>query len=204
MRMAKLMLMLLTLLVPAIARAAPQAKSLDEIHATLEHAGEWITHDHWGSVWSPHDAFYRPYSRGHWTVEGTTWTYHGADPVDEWTAHYGYWIDDPLYGWIWKAEGNWRSAAVAWRMGDHHVGWAPLDPNGNVPKNPVDWVFVKGVDAVAEKLAVVALPPIAAADLFDKTRPLTTPPTEMAVLDLPEPSFLIDDERMASTERTTM
>lgn len=62
----------------------------------------------------------------------------------------------------------------------------------------------KGVDAVAEKLDVVALPPIAAADLFDKTRPLTTPPTEMAVLDLPEPSFVIDDERMASTERTAM
>ena len=204
MRIAKLMALSLVLLIPAIGRAAPPPKSLAEIHAALAQDGDWIEVDRRGSVWSPHDVFFRPYSLGHWTVDGTVWTYHGANAADDLTAHYGHWIDDPLYGWIWKPDGTWRPAAVAFRMGRSHVDWAPLDPDGNTSKNRADWVFVKGADAVAEKLEVVRLPPMASIDLFDKTQPLATPPTELAVLGLPEPSFLIDDERMAATERTAM
>jgi hypothetical protein len=179
-------------------------ESPDAIRAVLAHDGAWVEVDRWGSVWLPDDAYFKPYSLGHWTVDGTVWAYHGANVADDVTAHYGHWIDDPLYGWIWKPDGNWRPAAVAFRMGRSHIGWAPLDPDGNTPKNPADWVFVKGTDAVAEKLDRVTLPPTTSADWVDKTEPLAAPPTEMAVLGLPEPSLLVGGRRVAATERTAM
>ena len=189
---------------PSSARAAP-VKTLDELRTALVSAGEWIDIDRWGAVWSAHDVFFRPYSRGRWTVDGTVWTYHGANAWDELTAHYGHWIDDALYGWVWKPDGRWRPAAVAWRMGVGHVGWAPLDPDGDPPQQAVDWVFVKGVDAVGENLDVVKLPPIASVDLMRKTQPLTTPPTGMAVLGLPEPGHPpLAADHWAATERTKM
>lgn len=204
MRIAKLIAVAVVVMLPAIARAAP-SMSLDEIRASLAHDGEWIDDMRWGAVWSPHEVFFRPYSLGHWTVDGNEWTYHGANAWDELTAHYGHWIDDDLYGWVWKPDGRWRPAAVAWRIGNGLVGWAPVDPDGNVPKNPIDWVFVKGVDAVAEKLAIVKLPPIASVDAFGKTEPLMAPPTEMAVLGLPDPGQpRLGNDRFAATERTTM
>ncbi len=38
----------------AVARGSEPIKSLDEIRASLEHDGQWIDVDHWGTVWSPH------------------------------------------------------------------------------------------------------------------------------------------------------
>ena len=204
MRVARFIAVAIALMASMVARAAP-TKSFDEIRSVLAADGEWIDLDRWGSVWSPHDVFFRPYSLGHWTVDGDQWTYHGANASDELTAHYGYWFDDPLYGWVWKPDGRWRPSAVAWRLGSGVVGWAPLDPEGKTPPNAVDWVFVKGADAVAENLSDVRLPPIASTDLMKQTLPLTIPPTEMAVLGLPDPGQpSVANDRLASRDRVAL
>lgn len=204
MQLARLIALTIALMPSTLARAAP-TQPLAQLRAALAQDGEWLTVDRWGSVWSPHDVLFRPYALGRWTVDGRHWTYHGANAVDELTAHYGHWIDDPLYGWIWKPDGAWRPSAVAWRFGDGHVGWAPLDPDGNAPGNAVDWVFVRGVDAVAENLALVRLPPIASVDLMAKTKPLAIPPTELALLGLPDPGQpSVAGARVAATDRVAM
>jgi len=93
--------------------------------------GRWFSHPAHGWVWTPYDVPYgwRPYTHGHWidTPQGWTWVSHwrwGWGPF-----HYGRWMIDPVYGWIWIPGTVWGPAWVAWRWGDDWIGWAPLPPD---------------------------------------------------------------------------
>jgi hypothetical protein len=101
-------------------------------------------------VWSPNVGNdFQPYgTNGYWvaTEYGNTWV---SDYNWGWaTFHYGRWIFDNYYGWLWVPGNEWAPAWVAWRSGGGYYGWAPLTPNVNIsvafnhsiPSNY--WVFV--------------------------------------------------------------
>jgi hypothetical protein len=46
--------------------------------------------------------------------------------------HYGRWMHDPYYGWVWVPGYEWSPAWVAWRHGGDYYGWAPLRPGFNI------------------------------------------------------------------------
>jgi len=44
------------------------------------------------------------------------------------TYHYGRWVYDSYYGWLWTPGTQWAPAWVSWREGGDYIGWAPLPP----------------------------------------------------------------------------
>jgi hypothetical protein len=93
--------------------------------------GHWFVYGSYGWAWTPYDVPYgwRPYTHGHWiyTECGWTWVSHWRWG---WAAfHYGRWVFDPDYGWIWIPDTLWGPAWVVWRWSDDWVGWAPLPPD---------------------------------------------------------------------------
>jgi hypothetical protein len=60
--------------------------------------------------------------------------------------HYGRWLFDDYYGWIWVPGEEWAPAWVAWRNSSDYYGWAPMGPgvhiNINIGIPAAHWVFV--------------------------------------------------------------
>lgn len=113
-------------------------------HDQLAPWGVWLELPGIGMVWKPSNAViaaspgWRPYyDNGQWvqTENGLFWQsdYTWGDIP----FHYGRWILNPVYGWVWAPDYVWGPAWVFWRHAeaDAAVGWAPL---------PVGAVFVDG------------------------------------------------------------
>jgi hypothetical protein len=79
------------------------------------------------------------------------------------TYHYGWAFDDEL-GWCWVPGEEWSPAWVQWRRPRtdvEFVGWAPLPPDEIIVEYVDElrfWIFVRGRDFVAPRLASVILP----------------------------------------------
>ena len=126
--------------------------SYNNFYENLAPYGIWIDDPQYGYVWSPEvDGSFRPYyTNGHWVMTdyGNTWI---SDYPWGWACfHYGRWIFDSYYGWLWIPGSNWGPAWVSWRFGEGYYGWAPLGPGyefGSSSYNeyncPNDWwVFI--------------------------------------------------------------
>lgn len=122
--------------------------SQDDFYNELSPYGDWMDYPSYGQVWRPRvDADFQPYATdGRWemTEYGNTWV---SDYPWGWAPfHYGRWLFDDSYGWIWIPGNEWGPAWVSWRSGGGYYGWAPLGPgmgidiNINIPYNY--WVFV--------------------------------------------------------------
>lgn len=96
----------------------------------LDDYGRWVDYGDYGACWVPADVGYgwRPYMRGYWTYTDYGWTWASYEPFGWATYHYGRWIEDPYYGWVWVPGTVWAPAWVAWREADDCIGWAPLPP----------------------------------------------------------------------------
>ena len=115
----------------AIAQYDDAYISYNDFYENLAPYGQWIDDPQYGYVWSPNvDGSFRPYyTGGHWVMTdyGNTWV---SDYPWGWACfHYGRWIYDSYYGWIWIPGSNWGPAWVSWRYGEGYYGWAPLGPN---------------------------------------------------------------------------
>ncbi|HZR19586.1 MAG TPA: DUF6600 domain-containing protein, partial [Verrucomicrobiae bacterium] len=55
--------------------------------------------------------------------------------------HYGQWVYDPSYGWVWLPGTEWAPAWVVWRQAPDYIGWAPCGPGG-VAVADTSFVFV--------------------------------------------------------------
>lgn len=123
--------------------------SYNEFYENLAHYGQWIEDANYGYVWSPNvTGNFRPYfTNGHWAMTqfGNTWV---SDYKWGWACfHYGRWIFDSYYGWLWLPGTTWGPAWVMWRVGSGYYGWAPLSPDfqfkpGATPEKytcPKDW-----------------------------------------------------------------
>lgn len=134
----------------------PPAPSSAQVDVTffyneLAPYGEWFRLEGYGWVWSPYDVpvRWRPYTVGRWvyTDYGLTWVSNyewGWAPF-----HYGRWLLDSQYGWVWVPGREWAPAWVTWRYGSGRIGWAPLPPgvewragNLDVVISPHSWCFV--------------------------------------------------------------
>ncbi len=126
--------------------------TFNEFYDNLSPYGTWIKDEHYGYVWSPNvDENFRPYyTNGHWVItdQGNTWV---SEYQWGWACfHYGRWVFDSYYGWLWVPGSNWGPAWVSWRIGVGQIGWATLHPQYeftsselNTFKCPKDWwVFI--------------------------------------------------------------
>ena len=97
---------------------------------TLAPYGEWISMDGNLVVWRPATVQidWRPYSIGSWSWTENGWYWDSYEPFGWATYHYGRWIFDDYYGWVWIPDTQWAPAWVEWRYDDNYIGWAPLPP----------------------------------------------------------------------------
>ena len=134
------------------APASMEVSASVNIHATadfytpLAPAGVWVDVGSYGRCWHPSGVAvgWRPYCEGEWVWTDCGWYWESDEPWAWACYHYGWWVMDPVYGWIWVPGIEWAPAWVSWRVGDGYIGWAPLAPHGvSVSVSAPAFVFVK-------------------------------------------------------------
>ena len=134
------------------ARAALEVSASVGIHAAadfrapLAPSGTWISVGTYGQCWRPASVSveWRPYCNGHWVWTDCGWYWESDEPWSWACYHYGYWVYDPTYFWIWVPGIEWAPAWVSWRVGGGYIGWAPYAPSGiSVAVTGPQYVFVQ-------------------------------------------------------------
>lgn len=92
--------------------------------------GSWIQIDAGVYGWRPNriNNDWRPYSDGRWVWTENGWYWDSYEPFGWAAYHYGRWLNDDYYGWIWIPDYEWGPSWVEWRYDDDYIGWAPLPP----------------------------------------------------------------------------
>jgi hypothetical protein len=124
--------------------AGIQINAVGDFYQPLSVYGSWVDAPSYGRCWHPArvTAEWRPYSQGHWEYTDVGWYWISDEPFGWATFHYGSWVNDPQYGWIWIPGIEWSPAWVVWRESDTYIGWAPCGPNLAVA-SPSLFVFVE-------------------------------------------------------------
>ena len=128
-------LTLLALVWSAIPRASGAELSVELFYNNLS-GGSWIEVGDYGYGWQPDvaasDSDWRPYTDGYWAYTDYGWTWVSYEDFGWACYHYGRWARLADYGWVWFPGNDleWGPAWVSWRVGDDHIGWAPLPPRG--------------------------------------------------------------------------
>lgn len=136
-------------------------------YSNLSSHGNWLVSGSYGHVWQP--AVYRPgwnpYYDGHWMYTDVGWAW---DSDYAWGAvpyHYGTWVNDPYYGWVWVPGYTWAPSWVVWRTSPGYVGWAPVSPGfsigvsfhfGDYHNN--DYVFLGSNNFLCNRVGAYAVP----------------------------------------------
>jgi len=104
--------------------------SVGMFYSSLRPYGEWIYFDDNLIVWKPYgvSSFWKPYYEGRWVWTRHGWYWDSFEPYGWAVYHYGRWIYDDYYGWVWIPDNQWAPAWVEWRYNDNYLGWAPLPP----------------------------------------------------------------------------
>jgi len=118
------------------ARADLEVSASFSVHAAadfytpLERHGAWIEVGTYGRCWRPAriEVGWRPYCYGQWVWTDCGWYWQSDEPWAWACYHYGYWVIDPAYGWIWVPGVEWGPAWVTWRYGGGYIGWSPWVP----------------------------------------------------------------------------
>src|SRR6185295_9029922 len=101
-----------------------------DFYAPLASHGAWVEVGSYGRCWHPaHVAVeWRPYCEGHWVWTDCGWYWVSDEPWAWACYHYGEWVYDSHYGWLWAPGIEWAPAWVEWRVGGGYIGWAPRAP----------------------------------------------------------------------------
>lgn len=112
--------------------ATVQIHTKAEFEAPLSAHGTWVEVGSYGRCWHPVGVAveWRPYCTGEWVWTDCGWYWESDEPWGWACYHYGYWVVDPVYGWVWVPGVEWAPAWVSWRVGGGYIGWAPLAPPG--------------------------------------------------------------------------
>ncbi|MDP2342369.1 MAG: hypothetical protein Q8O67_15545 [Deltaproteobacteria bacterium] len=121
-----------------------------DFYEPLAPYGSWVAYPGYGRVWRPSvsvvGASFRPYTHGHWENTEWGWTWVDHHPFGWATGHYGRWLYDSSYGWVWVPGTVWSPAWVSWRTGGGYVGWSAMPPGsvygGSYSVYDTSWVFV--------------------------------------------------------------
>lgn len=109
--------------------------SLSYFQTQLAPYGSWVDIPGYGPCWVPAVQAtvpdWRPYlNEGHWIYTDDGWSWQSDYPWGQYAFHYGRWMRDIRYGWVWVPGYNWGPAWVCWRHAEAEgfCGWAPLPP----------------------------------------------------------------------------
>jgi hypothetical protein len=125
--------------------ASVQIHSSADFYAPLASCGSWVVVGSYGRCWRPAGVVvnWQPYCDGYWVWTDCGWYWVSDDPWAWACYHYGYWVYDSIYGWIWVPGVEWAPAWVCWRYGGGYIGWAPIAPPGTFfAHRPADSAFV--------------------------------------------------------------
>jgi hypothetical protein len=122
-----------------------------DFEVPLAPLGTWVDVGAYGHCWHPRGVAvdWRPYCDGRWEYTDCGWYWESEEPWGWACCHYGSWVDDPTYGWLWVPGIDWAPAWVSWRIGDGYIGWAPMPPRRvgfeiGVSVPAASFVFVQG------------------------------------------------------------
>jgi hypothetical protein len=146
--------------------------------------GRWLYMQNIGWVWTPDQSVvgtdFQPYaSGGQWVSTTDGWVFANQWPFGWATFHYGRWLLDANFGWLWIPGYDWGPSWVDWRYGGGYVGWAPLPPVGfsiSVGFSPW-WCFVPVGSFTATNVVVHSVPRTTGERVFVATRPVARPTT---------------------------
>jgi hypothetical protein len=150
--------------------------SFDVFYGELSEYGEWITLPGRGWAWRPKDSEvgpgFVPYSTGgRWVYTDLGWSFE-TDWDWGWAAfHYGRWVRDPIWGWLWVPGYEWAPSWVEWRMGGGYIGWVPLGPPG-VAVVETSWIFVEERFFTRPGVAAYAVPGASVHVAYAATTPI--------------------------------
>jgi len=99
-------------------------------HSELSAYGNWYKLKGGINVWRPSNVSYDwgPYRNGRWFSTDDGWYWDSDEDFGYIAYHYGRWLYDDYYGWVWVPGSVWAPAWVDWRYDDDYIGWAPLPP----------------------------------------------------------------------------
>src|SRR5205814_69230 len=123
--------------------APMQISAVADFYTPLATYGTWVDVPSYGRCWRPTQvgADWRPYAEGQWVWTDVGWYWDSTEPWAWACYHYGSWIEDPTFGWVWVPGTEWAPAWVMWREGPDYIGWAPWGPE--IVVVPAVWfVFV--------------------------------------------------------------
>jgi hypothetical protein len=156
---------LILLFMTACSNSGPESSMYSNVQPgynldDLNSYGEWVNLDNYGEVWRPYAVnSWMPFDNGHWAYANANWTWISYEPFGWIVYHYGYWYDDPFYGWVWiPSDGIWSPANVMWINYGVYVGWAPLPPRGVLYGQPWEtnqnqyWHVVKTADFTKDNI----------------------------------------------------
>ena len=150
--MKRLLAVLVMVLSGTLVSAQPMPPNvevrLDTFDDRLSPYGAWMVLPGYGRVWQPGEEYvggdFYPYGTGgHWVFTDEGWVFDSDYPFGWAVFHYGRWMLDPDYGWVWLPGRSWAPAWVSWRMGGSYVGWAPMGPSGAPEFHHNHWLFVE-------------------------------------------------------------
>jgi hypothetical protein len=130
---ATLALAITLAMVPQPARAHVDV-SFDFFYSNLSPHGSWMVSSQYGRVWQPavYSRDWNPYYDGHWEYTDCGWTWASDYAWGGVPYHYGTWVRDPFYGWVWVPGYTWAPAWVTFRTGPDYIGWAPVSPGFSI------------------------------------------------------------------------
>src|SRR5216684_845077 len=108
--------------------------SRSDFYSPLTPYGAWVDVSSHGRCWRPASVptGWRPYTTGHWEWTDVGWYWVSDEPWSWACYHYGSWVYDSSYGWVWMPGTEWAPAWVVWREAPDYIGWAPCGPGGVV------------------------------------------------------------------------
>ena len=109
--------------------------NLNYFQDQLRPYGMWVDVPPYGPVWRPNDALqiagWRPYfNQGYWEYTDAGWFWHSDVPYGDIVFHYGRWMRDVRYGWVWIPGYDWAPGWVSWRHVEGFAGLGALAARG--------------------------------------------------------------------------
>lgn len=139
--------------------------SFEFAYSNLSQHGSWLVSAEYGRVWQPreYNREWNPYYDGHWVDTDMGWTWVSDYQWGSIPYHYGTWVIDPRYGWIWIPGDVWAPSWVVFRTSPEYIGWAPVPPGFSVGVSiefgaPSSFIFVSSRDFLAPRLRTAIIP----------------------------------------------
>jgi hypothetical protein len=99
--------------------------------------GSWLQVPDYGVCWQPTaetlNPDWRPYvDQGQWLYTDNGWYWQSGYSWGWAAFHYGRWLKNGRFGWVWVPDKVWGPAWVSWRIALTYSGWAPLPPGAGL------------------------------------------------------------------------